>query len=120
MLTPFGKAVRKIRIDHNMKPSTMAERLDVKPAFLTSVETGRKSVPADFPERIAALFAALHDVILAQLRETAEQSKTVYKLAVGHGAREQQREIAAIFAREFSDLTDEQINQIKKVVGEKA
>ena len=51
MLTPFGKAVRKIRIDHNMKLSTMAERLDVKPAFLTSVETGRKSVPSDFPER---------------------------------------------------------------------
>ena len=41
-LTDFGKAVRKARLDADETLATMAESLNVSPAFLSAMETGRK------------------------------------------------------------------------------
>ena len=42
MITRFGKELRKIRIDHGEILKDMAEKLQVTPSFLSSVEVGKK------------------------------------------------------------------------------
>lgn len=43
-LTEFGKELRKLRIDLEVTLKDLAEKLNVTPAYLSSLETGRKPV----------------------------------------------------------------------------
>ncbi len=115
MLTPFGREVRKLRIDNNMTLSKMAEELDVSPTFLTAIETGRKSIPANFPERVAAVLGNSTG-ILGLLKKAAEISKDVHKIVMGSSSTSHDREVAALFARQFSDLSEVTKNEIKKIL----
>lgn len=44
-LTPYGKEIRKIRIDKNISASDHASKLGVTTAFLSNVERGKKPLP---------------------------------------------------------------------------
>lgn len=55
-LTEFGKAVRKARLDCDQTLASMASALDVTPAFLSSIETGRKKVPSDLVTKAKSFF----------------------------------------------------------------
>jgi len=52
MLTPFGKALRKLRLDLDISLKDMAEKLNVSSSFLSAVETGKKKIPQNFLEKI--------------------------------------------------------------------
>lgn len=75
-LTDFGKAVRKARIDTGYTLLTMAEKLGTTPSFLSSLETGRKNIPAKWVDSIYNLFAEQSYYIenLKQLADVANES----------------------------------------------
>ena len=72
-ITPFGKAVRKARIDADVSLSDMAAALGVTPAFLSSVESGRKKVPADLVKKVNEFLSA-RDVGVSKLGSLADIS----------------------------------------------
>lgn len=115
LLTPFGKEVRKLRIDNNMTLSTMASLLNVNPSFLTSVETGRKNIPATWVEKIVNIFSLSNNKTM-ELNELAYMSKRSFKIDVDNDFYDEKREIAAIFARKFNDLDAEQYAKIKIIL----
>lgn len=115
MLTPFGKEIRKRRIDHEIKLGDLAERLEVSPTFLTAIETGRKSVPDDFVSRLARHMHLTKTEIEA-LERAADQSKTVYKIPVPMGTSASGREVAALFAKRFDFLTARQVERIRNIL----
>ena len=45
MLTPFGIALRKLRVEKGLRLFDLAEKLGQSTAFLSAVETGRKPIP---------------------------------------------------------------------------
>ena len=47
MLTEFGKALRKIRIDRQQLLKDMANKLGVSSAYLSAVENGKRRMPQD-------------------------------------------------------------------------
>ncbi|MDE2420922.1 MAG: helix-turn-helix transcriptional regulator [Gammaproteobacteria bacterium] len=51
-LSDFGKALRKMRIDKDMTLKDLSDRLEVTPAYLSAVETGRKPVNAQLINNI--------------------------------------------------------------------
>lgn len=51
-LTEFGKFLRKLRIDNGELLKDMAIKLNTTPAFLSMVETGRRSIPKKWEEEI--------------------------------------------------------------------
>ena len=53
MLTAFGKALRKIRIDRNLLLKDMADGLGCSSPFLSAIESGTKKIPDDMIERIS-------------------------------------------------------------------
>lgn len=55
-LTVFGKFCRNLRIDNNERLQDMAARLEVSPAFLSSVETGRRKPPKGWDDKIISLY----------------------------------------------------------------
>ena len=73
-LTEFGKAVRKARIECDQTLANMASALGVTPAFLSSVETGRKKIPTELIEKTEIFFKAQKNITLPNLYTLADIS----------------------------------------------
>ncbi len=95
MLTPFGKILRKLRIDHSERLLDMAKKLDISVGFLSSVEISKKSVPVGLEEKIIELYGLDQETAEILRREsdaccksfTIKSSDTFRCEAVGMFAR---------------------------------
>lgn len=113
-LTPFGKAVRKLRLDRDEILKDMAEKLDVSPSFLSAVETGKKKIPDEMLQELATHYQ-LKKNGLADLRRLAQESQQQFKLNVSKTKKET-RGLVAAFARKFTELDQKQIDKILRVL----
>ncbi|CZO93605.1 helix-turn-helix transcriptional regulator [Legionella pneumophila serogroup 1] len=114
MLTPLGKQIRKYRLDKEIILSQMAHELDVSSAYLSSIETGKRNISSDLIEKMISFFE-LDKSEAEHLRDLAAQSQHTIKLPLDN-ASNSSRELVAAFARNFSSLTPEQVNKIKKIL----
>lgn len=101
MATPFGKAVRKIRIDRGLKLKDMADALGMKSAYLSAVEMGKRRITERVLNQIIDYFD--DESIGAELRSLVDvsQPEFVFDLA---DKTDEEREMVVAFARKFSDL----------------
>lgn len=111
VITEFGKLVRKARVDAEVNLSTMAEALDVSPAFLSGLETGRKKISADWVEKVLGFFASKGIVIngLWEAADISNQSVSIDGLDPRH------QQFLAAFARMKPDA--DLLNQLEKLLG---
>ena len=58
MTIQLGKELKKLRIDLGVTLMGMSELVELSPAFLSAIETGRKRVPDDFLDLVFLLIAA--------------------------------------------------------------
>jgi transcriptional regulator with XRE-family HTH domain len=111
-LTPFGIAVRKLRLDKRLRLLDLAARLKCSAAYLSAIETGRKSIPDDFVRTVASVMD-LSTEEFATLRKAADRTRrhvTIEKLP------EDQRELVAAFARRLDKVPADIMAQLKKIV----
>lgn len=78
--TAFGKAVRKARVDAELTLNTMASVLGVSSGYLSSIETGLKSVPPSVVAGIETLLRT-RGLSIPQLGELADLSNGRVSLA---------------------------------------
>jgi len=109
-LTDFGKAIRKARIDTGENLGTMADALNVTPAFLSGVETGRKKVPATMVQQVRDFFKA-RGVVLSGLEELAAVANKSVSL---EGLSPQHQMLVAGFAR--SNLDADTLQKMTKLL----
>ena len=114
MLSRFGKTVRKLRIDKGVTLKAMAKALGKTSAYLSAVETGRKNAPRQLVQEIADYFD-LAPSEAEDLQRAAEESRTEVTLPMT-GFNDAQREVAAAFARQFSSLTKQELEQIRALL----
>ncbi len=107
MLTPFGKFLRKLRIDHGELLRDMATTLGVSPAFLSAVENGKRNVPNDWVAQLTVHYD-LNATTQTALQQAADESTTFVKMNLT-GASDAKREAALVFAREFQSMDDESL-----------
>ncbi len=62
-LTPFGRFIRKYRIDHDILLKHMADKLGLSSAFLSAIENGAKSIPFDFEDKLIKIYPFTIDEI---------------------------------------------------------
>lgn len=55
-VTPLGKFLRKIRIDHDERLYDMAKKVGVSSAFLSSVENGHKKASDALVDNIITIY----------------------------------------------------------------
>lgn len=114
-MTPFGKAVRHLRIEHEMMLGDMADALDMSPSYLSQIETGKKPIPTDMVGRIAAMFH-LSASDASALHQEAAKSMTDFKIKLSANAPARDRIIANELAVEFARLTPEEKERIQRIV----
>lgn len=111
-LTPFGIALRKLRLDRAERLLDMAQRVGKSAAYLSAVETGRKPIPDGF---VAVLARAL-DLSPDQIRDLRQaKDQTRKEVPVGDLSHEN-RELVAAFARQLDDVPVALREQLKKIV----
>ncbi len=108
MLTPFGKEVRKLRLEREMRLMDMANSLNRSSAYLSAVETGRKPLPSGFEKEVARVINASNDE-LRRLVKAADQSRK----SVGTSSlSKEKRQVVAEFARRIQDTDDHRVSEI--------
>ena len=111
MLTEFGKALRKIRIDRQQLLRDMADKLGVSSAYLSAVETGKRRIPQDWVSKIASIYS-LSCEEQADLQSAADNS--VFDVTISLvNASEQKRNAVLSFARALDGLNDEDLKRIR-------
>jgi transcriptional regulator with XRE-family HTH domain len=114
-LTPFGKALRKLRIDRDMLLKNMAEGASVTPAFLSAIEAGRKPIPSYLVGRIAEwMHLGLHET--EELRQSAAMSAAYAQIPLTSSASFFDRSLATQLARNFGDLDEDQKHEIQLIM----
>lgn len=114
-MTPFGKAVRHLRIEREMLLGEMADALGVSSSYLSQIESGKKPIPSDFPDRIARMMK-LDPSAAANLRQQAAISMSEFKIMIGDSAPASDRILAGELAHEFARLTPEAKDGIAKLL----
>ena len=118
-LTPFGKALRKIRIDHDMLLKEMADKASLTPAFLSGVEGGQKPIPDYLVDRIANT-NQLTDSERSQLAMTAAMSAQSVHINLSQMNSDFDRSLAVQLARNLTTLmTHESARSRKSWTGER-
>jgi transcriptional regulator with XRE-family HTH domain len=111
-LTPFGIALRKLRIDHEMRLFDLAEKLGKSTAMLSAIETGRKPIPDGF---VVATSRAMGLTTEEARSLRSAKEKTLKEVRVDHLASEQ-REMIAAFARSIDDIPEAVLEQLRNSI----
>jgi transcriptional regulator with XRE-family HTH domain len=117
MLTPLGKALRKLRIDRGWLLKDMADGAGVTASFLSGVETGRKSAPAALVTMVGK-WAKLDANAIKELEEAAALSKKEFTIARVPGMTASDLHAAALLAR-FGELPQKDRQAIKDILERK-
>lgn len=117
MLSPFGKLVRKLRIDNGELLKEMAEKLDVTPAYLSAVEVGKRNVPTGWTKRISEIYD-LNSDRSKELQDAAKNSQLKLKMELNN-FEESDKDLVLAFARQFTTLTDSDKARIKAILSKR-
>lgn len=110
VLTEFGKALRKIRIDRQELLKDMSDALGVSTAYLSAVETGKRRIPIEWVERISGIYS-LSSAAKSDLQAAADNSALDVKISLD-GASPVKRDAVLTFARALDGLSDEELTKI--------
>lgn len=114
MLTSLGKYLRTFRIQREELLKDMANKLNVVPAYLSSIENGKRSPTRKLICNIIESYN-LTDDEAAELNDAFYNTLDEISLDTS-GATESQKDLCISFARRFNNLDDEQIKRIKKIL----
>ncbi|MCL2665187.1 MAG: helix-turn-helix domain-containing protein [Defluviitaleaceae bacterium] len=114
MLTEFGKTLRKMRIDCGEIIKNMANKLGCTASYLSAVETGKRSIPDGWVDKIISIYNLDCDTG-DKLRASAMAEAKTLKIDINNlfGSK---REAAILFAREFSDVDDSIAEKIRELL----
>lgn len=115
MLTPFGKALRMFRLERGELLKEMAERLQISPAYLSSVENGKKEPTSELMMRITSAYPLSKEELL--LLEEA-RAKTLREVRIAFSSEEDE-EVGLLFARKLGSLSDRQRQALIDLLNEK-
>ena len=114
MLTSLGKFLRTFRIQQGELLKDMAERLDVAPAYLSSIENGKRNPARKFINNIISSYELSAQEIDALNRAYSETLNEVSFSTVN--STDNQRDLCISFARKLNNLNNSQIDEIRRIL----
>ncbi|KRS21216.1 hypothetical protein AAY72_08995 [Alishewanella sp. WH16-1] len=118
MLTPFGKEVRKLRIDQGLSLKDMATAIGVSSAYISAVETGKKNITDELVLSICKILHIDAEQMQERMKELAEASKDKVSIDLD-GRCEKRREVAAVFARNFDKFDSNDLDSFLNILRDK-
>jgi len=110
-MTPFGQKLRSMRAERNVTLKTMADALGVSPAYLSSLEHGRRGAPTWYlVQRVITFFNVIWDEAeeIERLAQISHPRVVIDTSGLGPEATE----FANKLARQVGNLTDADIRDL--------
>ena len=114
-MSPLGEWLRKYRLENRITLREMSRRIGVSAAFLSAVEIGNKAVTERILNDIISVFGFEEDKA-HELRLAADRSRNSVRVEIGRNQPRGDAEIAALFARNFGGLDEDQKDRIRKLL----
>lgn len=114
MLTPFGKALRNIRMDKGILLRDMAKKLGYTSSALSSIENGKVNIPPGMVDLIGSTYELTEDEI-ENLQELERKSVRVMKLKLNAYSRSDW-DFLYNFVTNFKKLNSQDKDAIKKII----
>jgi transcriptional regulator with XRE-family HTH domain len=115
MLSNYGRILRKMRIDNAELLNTMATRLEISPAYLSSIENSERPIPQGFSEKIATIYH-LKEIELAALKKAEDETLKTIELQLPTEIDSRKRQTALVFARTFNNISNEELEKIRAIL----
>jgi transcriptional regulator with XRE-family HTH domain len=115
-LTPFGIAIRKLRLDKGLRLVDMAEKLDMTVAFLSAIETGRKGIPDGLVVKISRSLRWPKEE-LAMLTTAVDLTRKEVRIG---DKSEADQELVAVFARKLDSMPETEKAEFRRKLGLKS
>ena len=115
MITEFGKLLRIIRINSGDSAKDMAQKLNMSPSYLSTIENGKRNIPPDMEELLIHAYK-LSDKDKAKLRKAMVESSETVKIDLTDLAEKKKQMIYEITK---GDLDEATIDQLCKIIKEK-
>lgn len=117
VITEFGKALRKLRIDRGDILKTMADKLNMTASYLSAIECGKRNIPSDLISKLTLVY----DLTAAEqeiLSEAHDRSLNSIEIELSTNSTNK-RDLALQFARKFDDIDDDIAIQMLKFLNNK-
>lgn len=109
-VTNYGKQLRHLRLDLSELLGTMAEKLGLSPAYLSSIETGTRAIPVDLTAKVINVYNLTTDDADKLLKAEVDTNQA---LTIDlEGASNEQVEATVMFAREIKNMTPKEIRKL--------
>jgi transcriptional regulator with XRE-family HTH domain len=114
--TPFGKQIRKLRIDANIRLGDMAEALGKQPSFVSDVELGARPLSNEYVGAVIEYLKTLpyfrkHRLDVDYLQRLADRTRRTVDV---EALPEDDRAAVAGFARRLPNLPAQKREAVKK------
>lgn len=115
MITEFGKLLRIIRVNSGDSAKEMAQKLNMSPSYLSTIENGKRNIPPDMEELLIKAYK-LSERDKAKLRKAMVDSSDTVKIDLTDLAEKKKRMIYEITK---GDLDEATIDQLCKIIKQK-
>lgn len=109
-LTPFGVAIRQLRIQLRIRMYDMAKDLGCSPAFLSSVENGHRPIPDGYVDKIIQIYSLSND---EASKINQAYTITMQRIPLNH-LNLKEKELVATFARVVPFMSDKDVDSFDK------
>lgn len=116
-MTPFGELLRRERQERKLLLGEMARMLKISAPYLSQLETGRRSVPDGFADKVVKALSLNSSDALA-LERAAALSRSEFILALGSDANDEDRALAHDLADAFTRLSPEGRAKLRELLEE--
>ena len=114
--TKFAKTVRKLMIDADENLSDLAKLFDVSIAYVSSVFTGKKTIPEKWVDLIINHYE-LNETRREALIKDYSESKDVLRIDISE-MNSANKTLAVQFQRKLDNLSAEDIEKLKEILKE--
>lgn len=112
--SPFGLAVRKLRLGHNERQSDLAKAIGISVSFLSAIELGKSNAPESLIRDVIARYE-LDENAANDLWRLAEISRREVCIDL-RKLPDHSRELAHSFAGRISRLSPEQVRAVREII----
>ncbi len=114
MITSFGKALRKIRIDNGEVLKIMAEKLYVTSSFLSAVENGKKKIPDHWLATLVSIYN-LNNTQIEELEFAFSETNETIKIQLD-GLDTENKKLVFAFARRLDKFDENELEKLKSLL----
>ena len=114
MLTELGKRLRMIRIDRDELLKDMAAKLEITPAYLSSIENGKRVPTRKFIDSVIEMY----DLSIEEVEDlVSSYYLTLEEININLKQKDtKQQELGLVFARKFDELGEDKVKKLLSIL----